>query len=516
MAVGHHRRLDKATPTELWDGALLAFGAPHDWWRLSRDNYVLVPSRLSQAERSRLLSIADITSCEIGDTWTEESTHLVTDCCSSSSIKFLTVLAEGKHVVNTAWTEALRHVVVESCRANTEAPEGEARAKASELPDEKRFVPPFSPADQAVFTAEELTAVFEDKVQERRKNMFKNIKFAFSREERRSRWVTIVEALGGSTTLAKAITSSHPLEGIVFVQGEQGASKKASESLETLGRTFLPESALGAAIIRADLESLKLESVSSGDASPSMVKSNAAEITDVATPGPLDSESDVDSDESDTANERRKAAGRSGDPMDIVDAIAEVDGIGRVAKSKSRPLTKRGAPTETKEKKESKDSHSVELSRAAPLSLPSKKRARPLSGSSLEGSGSPQSKRNAISVSEEPADGVEKVHVTASVTAEPIDNSDLNERAFFPVETVNSSADAPGGSVEAVVSSAVGSSVRPFRRRKLPQADAIPVKLVRYVETTERDFERPRLHSEARYRRRRGQDGAEVLSSEEE
>ncbi|CDF34434.1 unnamed protein product [Chondrus crispus] len=516
MAVGHHRRLDKSTPTEVWDGAFLAFGAPHDWWRLGRENFVLVPSRLSQAERNRLFVIADITSVEIGDTWTEESTHLITDECSSSSIKFLSVLAEGKHVVTNAWVEALRHVVAESCRANTDSTDVEAAAKAAETPDEKRFVPPFSSADQAAFAAEDLAAILDDPVKERRKHLFKNVNFAFSREERRSRWVAILEGLGGSTTLAKAITSPGPVEGVVFVQGEHGASKKVHEPVDTTGRTFLPESALAAAIIRANLMPLELACTVPVSAASSLIKLNAAEVTDVATPGPLDSESDVDSDESDTANERRQATRRPIVPMNPDDSVADGDGNASVAKPKSLRSSERGALSAEGDRAEGKPATASEPSRTTASNVAAKKRARPVPGSSLDESELPPAKRTAALVSEEPADGVEKVQATSSVVAEQINNSDFNERSFFSVGELTSGAHVVGGSIEAKASAVSGANVRPFRRRKLPNAKAVPVKLVRYVDGGEGAFARKRLQSEARYQRRRGQDGAKVLSSEEE
>lgn len=497
------------------EGARLAFGAPSAWWRLGWERIVLVPTRLSDAERNRVLDIAAMTSVEVGDVWTDESTHLVTDQCTSSSIKFLTVVAEGKHVVTTAWVEALRHTVVESCRAITDAANAEVAMAAGTLADAKRFVPPFSPADQEAFSTEELNAVFDGPVMERRKAMFKGIVFAFSREERRSRWVPVIEALGGSTTLAKVVNQTVKADRIVFVQGEQGASKKSHEALDTSGRAYVQESTLSAAIIRADVSALDVVSSPSVDVAPSPVKPTAAEVTDVATPGPLDSESEADTDDSEPSGSLKRQATAQAAPMDVVESVIDVEGVAAVAKPLSRASARASTTGKLPSASEVKETSAKDPSRTTGLPTTTKKRARPACSISPQEAGSPVAKRAAISTCEETVDGVERVQTTPAAVAQPADNSDVNERSFFKVDDIPSGSTAATGKRGMKEKTVSRLDVRPFRRRKLPDSSVIPLKRVRCVDNGEGGFERVRPQAEARGRGY-GSDGARVIDSEEE
>lgn len=511
QAVGHHRRLDKDTPTEVFEGALLAFGAPSAWWQLRWEHILLVPSHLSDTERDRISQISALTSVEVADTWNDECTHLVTDHCSSSSIKFLTVLAQGKHVVTTAWVEALRHTVVECCRLITDAPNAEAALAASTIADERRFVPPFSGADQEIFSAEELSAVFEPFVKEQRKGLLKGILLAFTREERRARWVTIIEALGGSTALAKSVDTATKADRIIFVQGELGASRKGQEALDTSDRPYVQESTLSAAIIRADLSTLDVSANNMGDTAPDLAKPTAAEVTDVATPGPLDSDSDVDSDDSEPPAEMKDQATGQPAPIDINGDSSDGDENEVISKPVPRAMNRPAAGRKLRNSSEEKDKIVKDPLPTAAFPATTRKRAR--AASSISPQESPIRKRQAINSPQAQEVGG-KVQVARVSCTEIADNGDVNEREFFQVDKKPSSEIAPvikGGSKENIVS---GRDVRLFRKRKLPQVDVIPVKRVRCFENVEGGFERARPHAESRGRA--SNSGAQIIDSEEE
>lgn len=507
QAIGHHRRLDKDTPTEVCEGALLAFGAPSSWWRLGWEHIVLVYTRISAPERDRITLIAGQTAVEVADTWVVGCTHLVTHECISSSMTFLAVLAEGKYVITPAWVEALRHTVTEACRAVTEAANEEAAMAACTLADEKRFIPPFSPADQAAFSAEELNAVFEPDVKERRMAMFKGIVFAFTREERRSRWVAVIETLGGATMLARAVKPAGTTDRIVFVQGEQGASKKGLDSLDVPGHAYVQESALSAAIIRADLSPLE-------DAT-SPVKPAVAEVTDVATPGPLDSESEAETDDSEPSGPTKRRTSGQGSAMEVEEAIVDVDGVAAGAQDLSRSFAVPKASGRLPTVGDVKEASQKDPPRTAGFSTAAKKRARAAASISPENPGSPDVKRSAVDVSEAP-DDVEKNQVTPIASVPAVDNSDVNQRAFFKVEEMGSPANVVQAKRAKKASTLSSRDVRPFRRRKLPEVSILPLKRVRCVENAESGFERAAAQLESRRGGHSGNSGAQVIDSEEE
>lgn len=505
QAAGHHRRLDKDTPTEVCQDALLAFGAPSSWWRLGWKHIVLVPTRISAPERNRIMLIAGQTSVEVAEVWVENSTHLVTHECISSSMKFLTVLAEGKDVVTPAWVEALRHTVTEACRAITEAANDEAAMAAGTLADEKRFIPPFCPADQAAFTAEELNAVFEPDVKERRMAMFKGIVFVFTREERRALWVAVIVTLGGSTMLAKAVKPLGTTERMVFVQG---ASKKGQEPLDVPGRAYVQESSLSAAIIRADLSPL--------DDATSPVQPAVVEVTDVATPGPLDSESEADTDDSEPSGPMKRQTSGQDNAMDVEEAVVDVDGGAAGAQDLSRSFAVPKTSGRLLPVGDVKEGNQKDPSRTAGFSTAARKRARASASISPEHPGSPVVKRGAVEVCDEAPDDVEKNQVTPKAPVPPVDNSDVNQRAFFKVEEMPSAAKAEQAKRAKKASVISSRDVRPFRRRKLPEASILPLKRVRCVDNTESGFERPVPQVESRRGGHSGNSGAQVIDSEEE
>lgn len=473
-AIGHHRRLDKDTPTEVTEGALLAFGAPSAWWRLGWEHIVCLPSRITPVEKSRLSTISGLTSLEVVDTWGTDVTHFVTSQCVATSFKFLTALADGKHVVTMGWAEALRHSVSEACRAITDAANDLAAMTACAIPDAKLFTPPFSAADQVSFSSEELANVFDTTVKKRRVSLFDDVVFAFNREERRSRWASIIETLGGKAVLSKGIGESTARGRVVHVQGEQGAVKRQHELLDSASRAYIPESALIASILRAELSPLD-------DATPSSAaKAAVAEVTDVATPGPLD-ESDGDSDDSEPGDALNKPA-----------ACQVLPGDDAVEGSKPDPPVP-----------------AVEQLRGPNQPVGAKKRGRV---TSVDAEGAASEKEKSIVA--------ESVAVIVGAEDE-VDNEDVNQRSFFAVGDVATAGDASMPSEKKSIRGSAptknsGCDVRPFRRRKLPTGSPIPVKRVRYEE-----METSSLHAHVPEPRRRGRgnassSGAHVVDSEEE
>lgn len=202
----HHVRLDKNTPTQIFDGALLSFGAPAAWWRLVWHPFLAVPSHLSNSERLRLAEIVTQSGLEVSDDWAENATHLVTNHCASHSMKFLSALASRAHVVTTAWAAFVYNVVINAGQAIAGAQHSDAAVAevATRLPDEKRFTPEFKPEDVEMYGNDVLKHVFDEANVKKRATLFQNFTISFLVERRFARWSNIIELCGGHATLANA------------------------------------------------------------------------------------------------------------------------------------------------------------------------------------------------------------------------------------------------------------------------------------------------------------------------
>lgn len=214
-ATAHHIRLDKNSPFEIFNGALLSFGAPAAWWRLVSHPLLIIPCRLSETERKRLTTIATVTGLDIADSWAPNATHLVTNTCSTRSAKLLSALAARIDVVPPSWVEGLHHVVTTACRAIVDAPNNDAATVTTSLPEPLNFNPPFEANDICLYGPTVVKGVFDPERMHRRENLFRNIVFAFACEKRRSYWTTIVELCAGRVALAAATrdpnsSSAHP------------------------------------------------------------------------------------------------------------------------------------------------------------------------------------------------------------------------------------------------------------------------------------------------------------------
>lgn len=509
-ATGHHRRLDKDTPVDVNEGALLAFGAPSAWWKLSWFHTLLVPSRISSAERERIVSIAELTGVEVSDQWGQHATHLVTSECCTSSSKFMMALAEGKFVVTPAWVEALRHTVTESCRAIAEAGDDiPAATGACALADEKRFTPPFSKADVAAFHADHLAAIFNEDVRERRKKLFEDIVVAFGREEKRSRWAAVIELLGGTAMLAKVLDAADLVGRIIYVKGDYSGGRHLHEDVP--GRAYVQETALIHAIVQADLTPLIVTTEG---------RAATAEMADVATPGPLDSESDIDTDnESEPAALVRKGAIER-------EKVLAVETPSKNASKGERKCTEEAvnlaSPMEIERPTTRSGQEGMHV--AVVQNNGARKRTRAAAEKDTRDNTARELKRR---------EGPEEPHTPAAPDAEDgveavaegevaIDNTNLNERVFFKVNGDKQGGENEGDKARVddrmsrLKAHSMLRDVRRFRRRKLPSASVIPLKRVRCVENLESGYDRTPAQVEAYSHGNDESSGAKVIESEGE
>eukprot|EP00177_Eucheuma_denticulatum_P004953 GFKZ01009004.1.p1 GENE.GFKZ01009004.1~~GFKZ01009004.1.p1 ORF type:complete len:672 (+),score=89.79 GFKZ01009004.1:213-2018(+) len=499
-AVGHHRRLDKDAPVEVCEGALLAFGAPSGWWRLGWHHIVISCSRIPLDTKERIEEIVALTGIETCDTWGEGCTHLVMNECDVTSFKWLRALVECKPIVTSAWLEAVRHTVAETCRGITEAPNEEAAMAICRLPDVAAYIPPFCKADIDFYGDEPLGQVWAEAIVEKRKKLFDGCVFVFGREERRARWALIVELLGGVAVFGKKRVNSGK---VFYMQGEYGSGRRAYEDVP--GRAYVPENVLTEVIVRADLEPMH---------KAVLVKSGGAEVTDVATPGPLDNDSEGESDDDSeiaavgmsTGAERRnregmatvgvrsdseKRTGKQGSGADFVGEKGVQDSSqGTWAKKRARVTGEREAGEQSK----------LEA-----------KETRPIAAIDGEGLGEYD----------------EVVGGHSACNEEVVDNSDVNQRVFFEVgrgvddkgahvEGGNDDNKATWDNAAADGAMNVVRNVRRFRRRKIPQLSVIPLKRAQVMSNSESAFGEGPAEPESLRRGEYGEPAAQVMASDEE
>eukprot|EP00178_Gracilaria_changii_P004485 TRINITY_DN1723_c0_g1_i1.p1 TRINITY_DN1723_c0_g1~~TRINITY_DN1723_c0_g1_i1.p1 ORF type:complete len:588 (+),score=70.33 TRINITY_DN1723_c0_g1_i1:150-1913(+) len=468
--AGHHRRLNKGDLTEVYEGALLAFGAPSAWWRVCWYPILVLPSRLPNAARTRLQEVAEATSLEVTDNMSENVTHLVTSSCVSTSQKFLLMLARDVHVVQPAWLEALHMVVLNACNAVAIAESDEIASAATCLPHEDKYLPPFSEADAANYVPDVLQNVWKPSQREKRHKMFENIVFAFEAEHRCSWWAPIINLLGGVTILSKVLNKRPQLKGKrVLHLGDQELEGTKHEQ-EDIRKVCEKEKDLIECILRADLAPIEsaLDDVREelfrpgntrvdigSNPQKSVIPLGGAEVTDVATPGPLDADSDVESDVSGAAETYRASSrGNSNNFSPTTGARREA---GRLEKTTSKSVPK------WKDLK-------IDVQDFESEADPQQKRVR---------SGVHQRESNKGNDNPEEDREIGPRIVSDSALGEGIefDGEKDNERVFFPVSSAPS---APGLNSTPVD----GRDVRPFRRRKLPSASTLPLKRVKALDET--------------------------------
>lgn len=195
----HHRRLDKNAPVQIFDGALLAFGAPAAWWRLVWHEMVLIPSRLTPSQCQRLSYVATLTGLDVAEDWVQNATHLVANSCDPRSMHFMRALACQIAVVTPAWVEAVFEVIANACRCVTEAPDPVGAEFVSRLPDVYHYIPTFDPLHRSPISDDVVEGIFDDQHISKRPTLFQNVVFAFASEKLRSRWLPVITDCGGKT-----------------------------------------------------------------------------------------------------------------------------------------------------------------------------------------------------------------------------------------------------------------------------------------------------------------------------
>lgn len=249
----HHRRLDKNTPVQIFDGALLSFGAPAAWWRLVWHEMVLIPSRLTSTQRQRLSDIATQTGIDVAKDWIQNATHIITNTCDPRSIVFLHALVCQVAVVTPAWVEATFEVVANACRAVTDAPDLHGAEHVTRLPDIYHYIPPFDASFLEPYGDEIIDGVFDDERITERPSLFDNIIFAFNSEKLRSRWVSVITDCGGKTC-GTAIPPSVNHNAVAQQSQPRIIRIKDYPSVEGEGdEPYYGEFALIMAILKADL-----------------------------------------------------------------------------------------------------------------------------------------------------------------------------------------------------------------------------------------------------------------------
>lgn len=253
----HHVRLDKDKPSQIYDGALLSFGAPTAWWELVWKQILIVPYALSEPQRTRLATIAHNTGVDVSDTWVENATHLITDQCNVSNSKFLTALVSpATKIVKMHWIEAVNQVVSNTFRAIQEAPNNDAAHRATQLPNESQYVPAFDFRSVDTYGLELLETISDPDIVEQRKTFLQDLWFAFDTENHRLKWDNILKECAGQTTPANAKPEgiddpSSPVE-LYYVSDKPQRARVPSNA------HVISEAALICAILSAQAADLKL------------------------------------------------------------------------------------------------------------------------------------------------------------------------------------------------------------------------------------------------------------------
>ena len=489
-ADGHHRRLDKDTPTDIYEGAMLAFGAPTVWWRLCWRSVVITCTRLSTDQNERIRYITQATALELADDLDSDVTHLVVPEVLPSNIRFLTALATNRHIVTPAWVESVHSVVSRACNAIAEAATKEAAAKATELPDEAAFLPSFLEGQRSVYLDDNSSSIFAEERRKARKNMFKRIVFAFPREERRSRYVSLIEALGGKTIITAAATAAEKGDSntrFIYINDSPSQSPISYHQNRSRSREkqAFPETAIMSAILRANLSSFVISNEDIEAQQP-------LENTDIGTPGPLDVESDPESEVSDGTNphghnvDKVQEDGSEAVKTDFVVGNLPVDTIDVDQDAKK--------DDELLHKANNVDQQEVPFHMSSTPSHLGKKRVRGIAGDTIMTGISGQDNQGAqyekvreedeehdIAMTEKGADDDDIANIKSETdkgqNAEDLSGSasnvhSNNERNFFAVNQQS----------ELLMASGSSKNVRKFRKRSLPTARKVPLKKVRYLE----------------------------------
>jgi FHA domain len=213
---GHHDRLDKDTPVELSEGALLAFGAPSSWWCVGWYPILVFPHAIPAADTVHLelvVKVAGLAVVDPTEPWSNDVTHLLTPTCRATSTTFLRALVGGKQIVSPAWANAVL-AMVDACKGAPHPPSEEAAAAATAIPPEEKFRPSFADEDVAAFEPEVLSAVFTQ--EKSRASLFASVTFVFPDDGSRVHWTNVLEACGARTVVNPS--AARASEKLVYVR----------------------------------------------------------------------------------------------------------------------------------------------------------------------------------------------------------------------------------------------------------------------------------------------------------
>lgn len=277
----YHRRLDKNVPSEVHEGALLAFGAPTAWWRVGWQNVLCYPSSLSKQHSDNLASVANASGLQVASDFTADITHFVVEQYRTASMKFLSALVRGMHIVTPAWTSSVQHKVQEACKLISEAPNNLVALAAAKLADELLFLPTFSEDDKAIFPLDILESTFTRDAKEKRAQVFKSLSFGFPREETRAKWASVLEGLGAIALLSDSPKAKK--RGVIHVSVDKVPKRKRSRySLEN-SKNKITEQSLIASILSGDGSHIviRAQEPRTGKYSEETSDVDADEVTDV-------------------------------------------------------------------------------------------------------------------------------------------------------------------------------------------------------------------------------------------
>lgn len=315
---GHHDRLNKETPVEICEGALLAFGAPSPWWRVGWKSILVLPHKLDERQSTRLeevVSCAGLAVAKPNSKDFADITHVVTSVCRTSSGTFLRAVIEGKRIVTPGWTNALETMVSGSCKQVFTSGNDEEALTATAIPDEEAYRPPYSEEDISTYGKAAIT-VAHDRSRDRSK-IFSSIVFYFAAEDRFGRWNSVLRSCGATCTVGS--TSLHEGRRIVHVTA---APPDGDDSPGM--QPFCTETDVVRAILTADAGPIQ-------EASRGTPAVAAPAIADVATPAPSDSDAETaDNDPVETvhANSTGLKAGRRKRPRRPSGSVESADDDG--------------------------------------------------------------------------------------------------------------------------------------------------------------------------------------------
>lgn len=317
---GHHDRLNKETPVEICEGALLAFGAPSPWWRVGWKSILVLPHSLDERQLARLQEVVASSGLAVAEQSTKslaDITHVVTPVCRTSSMTFLRAVIDGKQIVTPGWTNALEAMVSEACKHASTATTEEESLAATSIADEEAYRPPYSEEDIDAF-GNVAIADAHDRSRDR-SVIFRGIIFIFASDDRFGRWNSVLRSCGATCSVGAANLPDGSR--VLHVSSIHMENSRAGVATPSCGETDL---------IRAIL---------TGDAAPIQEASfgtpavEPVPIADVATPAPSDSDAETADNEpveTDPVSSSRVHAGRRKRPRRPSGSVVSAEDVAEV------------------------------------------------------------------------------------------------------------------------------------------------------------------------------------------